>query len=64
MFACTKDFVIAFMGKDQWAHFDDDNLSRFKNIDPDYREVHRKDGLLVFVERLRYRVLKGVLSGL
>ncbi len=63
-FATTKDFVIAFMGKDQWAHFDDDNLSRFKNIDPDYREVHMRDEPLVFAGRLSYRVLKGVLSGL
>ncbi len=63
-FASSENFVIAFMGSGQTAHFDDVGYSRFANIDPDHSSVKIKDERLVFWANVSMSVGRGVVSGL
>ncbi|MDE6567608.1 MAG: hypothetical protein K2K70_07740, partial [Lachnospiraceae bacterium] len=60
----SGNFVIAFMGSGQTAHFDDVGYSRFANIDPNHSSVKMKDEPLVFVNNIGFCVGRGVVSGL
>lgn len=42
-FGSSENFIIAFMGSEQIAHFDDVGYSRYVNIDPDHSSVKIKD---------------------
>ena len=63
-FASSGNFVIAFMGSGQTAHFENVGDSRFANIDPNHSSVSVKDEPLVFVANFRFSVGWGVVSGL
>ncbi|MDE6852489.1 MAG: hypothetical protein K2J67_08370, partial [Lachnospiraceae bacterium] len=63
-FGSCDNFVIAFKGNGQRAHFDNTDFSRIANIDPDYRFVSMDDKPLVFAGRMSYHIVKGILSGI
>ena len=63
-FASGENFVIAFMGSGQTAHFDDVGYSRFASIDPEHCSVEIKDEPLIFVANAGMSIGRGVVSGL
>ncbi len=62
-FASSENFVIAFMGSGQVAHFDDKN-SEFANIDPVYSSVKIINYPVILEKSMSFRISRGILTGL